>query len=71
MLDPHDVIDDIIDDVIHSLKSYINGHAEFFGTQHSLISMSIHWFVRGLCTDPQGVNHIDIDHIGYKTCGKL
>ena len=53
MLNLCDVNDDIIVDIIHSLKSYIRGCAEFISTQHSLISMSIHWFVSGLCTDPQ------------------
>ena len=53
MLNLGDVIEDIIDDIIHSLKSYIKGSAEFFGTQHSLISMSIHQFFSGLCTNPQ------------------
>ena len=48
LLDLCDVINDIINDVIHSLKSYIKGSAEFFGTQ-----MSTHWFVSGLCTNPQ------------------
>ena len=48
-----DVNDDVIGDVICSLKSYIRGSAEFFGTQHSLISMRIYPFVSGLCTDPQ------------------
>ena len=44
---------DVIDDIIHSLKSYIRGSTKFLGTQHSMISMSIHWFGSGLCTDPQ------------------
>ena len=42
LLNLSDVIGDIINDVIHSLKSYIRGSAEFLGTQHSVISKSIH-----------------------------
>ena len=42
LLDLCDIIDDIINDVIHSLKCYIKGSSEFIGTQHSLISMSIY-----------------------------
>ena len=44
-----------MDDVIHSLKSYIyiRGSDRFHGTQHSMISLSIHRFGSGLCTDPQ------------------
>ena len=52
MLDLGDVIGDVINDIIHSLKSYIRGSNEFLGTQHSMISMSMHQFVSGLCTDP-------------------
>ena len=53
MLDLCEINDDVVGDVICSLKSYIRGSAEFFGTQHSLISMSIHQFVSGVCTDLQ------------------
>ena len=49
----NDIIGSIIDDVISTLKSYISRSAEFYDTQHSYISVSIHWFVSGLCTDPQ------------------
>ena len=48
-----DVINDIMDDVIHCLKSYIRGSNRFYGTQHSMISLSIHRFGSGLFTDPQ------------------
>ena len=53
MLNLGDVINDIINDIIHSLKSYIRGSAKFLGTQHSMISMGMHQFGSGLCTDPQ------------------
>ena len=42
-----------MDDVICSLKSYIRGGIRFHDTQHSMISLSIHQFGSGLCTDPQ------------------
>ena len=42
MLDLNDIINGIMDDVIHSLKSYIRGSDRFHGTQHSMISLSIH-----------------------------
>ena len=48
-----DVINDVMDDVKHSLKSYIRGSDRFNGTQHSMISLSIHQFGSGLCIDPQ------------------
>ena len=35
---------DVMDDIICSLKSYIMGGVRFHGTQHSMISLSIHWF---------------------------
>ena len=41
-----------MDDVIHSLKSYIRGSIKFNGTQHSMISVSIHQFGSGLCIVP-------------------
>ena len=47
-----DIINDIMDDLICSLKSYIRGTNRFQGTQHSMISWSIHQFGSGLCTDP-------------------
>ena len=35
LLDPYDIIGNIIDDVISTLKSYISGSTEFFDIQHS------------------------------------
>ena len=46
-------LNDVMDDVIHSIKSYIKGSNRFHGTQHNMISLSIHQFGSGLCTDPQ------------------
>ena len=42
-----------MDDIIHSFKSYIRGSDSFHGTQHSMISLSIHRFGSGVYTDPQ------------------
>ena len=44
---------EIMNGIICSLESYIKGSDRFYGTQHSMISLSIHWFVVELCTDPQ------------------
>ena len=35
------------------VKRYIKGNDKFHGTQHSMISLSIHRFGSGLCTDPR------------------
>ena len=35
---------DIMSVVMHSLKSYINGSNRFYGTQHTMIYLSIHQF---------------------------
>ena len=42
-----DVTNDVMDDIICSLKSYIRGGIRFHGTQHSMISLSIHQFGSG------------------------
>ena len=47
------LFNDIMDDIICSLRSYIKGSDRFYGTQHSMISLSIHQLVVELCTDPQ------------------
>ena len=47
MLNLDDIVNDIMDDVICSLKSYIRGSDRFHGTQHSMISLSIHQFGSG------------------------
>ena len=47
MLNLDDIISDIMDDVIRSLKSYIRGGIRFYGTQHSMISLSINRFGSG------------------------
>ena len=38
------LFNDIMNGIIHSLKSYIRGSGRFYGTQHSMISLSIHQF---------------------------
>ena len=43
----NDVTSDIMDDVIHSLKSYIRRGVRFHGAQHRMISLSIHRFGSG------------------------
>ena len=37
----------IMSGIMHSLKSYIKGSDKFYGTQHSMISLGIHWFGSG------------------------
>ena len=39
--------DDIMNGIIHSLESYIKGSDRFYGTQHSMISLSIYRFGSG------------------------
>ena len=41
------LLNDVMNDVMHSLKSYIKGSDRFYGTQHSMISLSINQFGSG------------------------
>ena len=50
----YDVIGNIIDDIIITPESYISKSAEFHDIQHNYISMNVHQFANGLCTDPSG-----------------
>ena len=53
LLNPYDIISDIIDDVTSTPKSYISRSIEFYDIQHGQVSKSIHLIASGLWTDPQ------------------
>ena len=47
------LFNDIMDDVIHSLKSYIKGSDRFYGTQQHDYTVVYIDLVVELCTDPK------------------
>ena len=53
LLNPYDIISDVINDITTTPKIYISWGILFHDIQHGYVSKSMHQFASGLYADPQ------------------